>query len=668
MFKSLGLAGALAAGFVSPGRAAPAASLDEVVVSAAPYPVTLDSVTTHVEILNRDALDVAPTGGLGDTLATLPGLRSSAYGPGASRPIVRGLSGPRVMVLENGVGMIDASALSPDHAVAADPGAASRIEVLRGPFALAYGGSGVGGVVNVIDDRVPSRRPKDGLEGRLTGSISSADDGRAVSGGVTLGPGPFVFALEGAARRSGDYVTPKPPLSDSLAAAMGVRPDPSRKQFNAAVELETAGAGVSYVGDDGFVGLSVKRTATVYGVPYAQTAVPDPDAEGPVSIDLRQTRFDLRAEGPAPVLGRWFERAKASVGWADYEHVESASDTRETHTRFLSSGLEGRLELVQRPSDGHQGAIGVQALRRDFDAQGEEAFVPPVKISEQGVFVLQRWPGGRFGLDAGVRLDRRRLATRETERDFTNTSASAGVSFQPAAPWFLALSLSHNQRAPTEFELFADGPHPGTGGYEVGDAALSSEKVTSVEFTARYGAGPLRVEGHLFAAHYDGYIEETATGAVEDGLPVFQFAQSRADFRGAEFEASLDLWRNGERSLAAELDGDIVRGSTDRGVPPRIPPWSATGRLIWTTPSFKVTAEARHVADQTRLAINELPTDGFTLVNLRVEARAPVLGGARVFLEGRNLTDVEAREHVSFLKDIAPAAGRSVRLGVGYRF
>ena len=653
--------------FASPHPSA----VDEVIVSAAPFAVSLDSLTTHVEVLTRADLDRAPAGGLGDVLANIPGVRSSAYGPGASRPIIRGLSGPRVLVLENGVGLIDASALSPDHAVAADPGAATRIEVLRGPSALAYGGSGVGGVVNVLDDRVPSTLPEGGIDGRISGSLSSVDRGRAVSGGLTGAAGALVFTIDGASRRSEDDITPVAPVSDRLAAAQGETADPSRRQRNTALSLDTYGAGVSYVKGDAFVGVSAKRTESVYGIPYAQllpSGPPDPAAEGPTVIDLRQTRVDLRGESPITFLGPWFTRARVSAGWADYQHVEQDAATRTPDTRFLSDGWEGRFELVQAEDGGHQGAVGFQVLRRNFEAIGEEAFVPPVTITEQGVFTLQRWQAGRYGLDAGLRLDRRDLDSTVGQRAFTNISASGGLSFRPSEPVFLAVSLSHNQRAPTEFELFADGPHPGTGGYEIGDNTLGSEKVTSLELTARYHGGRWRLEGHLFAARYDGFIDAVATGAVEDGLPVFQFTQSNADFHGAEFESAIDIWRDGVRSLAAELDGDFVHGDTDYGAPARMPPWSLTGRLVWTSAQTTVTGELRHVGRQDRLAAQELSTDSYTLVNLRAEVRPMAIKDLRVFVEGRNLGDVEAREHVSFLKDIVVQPGRSIRVGAGYTF
>jgi iron complex outermembrane receptor protein len=659
------LAAATAAHAQAP--AAPATgSVDEIVVTTGPLPVSLNSATTHVEILGRGDLDLKPPAGLGDTLAEVPGLRSTAFGPGASRPVIRGLSGARVLVLQNGVGMVDASTLSPDHAVASDPAEATRIEILRGPSTLAYGGSGIGGVVNIIDERVPTHRPAKPIEGRLSASYGSVDDNRAVSGGVTIGQGPIVFTVDGATRKSDDYKVPTNPVSDRLAGDLGVTALPDRKVLNTDVKVDTYGAGVSYVHARGFVGVSVKRTGTDYGVPFAQISPVDPDSEGPVGIHLRQNRYDLRAEQDVD-LGP-FSKVRLNLGHADYHHEEIERATGETGTQFLSSGTEGRLELVQKDRGGWRGAVGVQGLKRDLEAIGDEAFIPPVKVEEGGVFLLQRYERATWGVEGGARLDNRRLKTATDSREFTNGSFSAGVFARPAEGWFLALSLAHNRRAPTELELFANGPHPGTNAFEVGDANLKSEAVNSAEVTARYTTGNLRLEGHAFVARYDGFIDERPDGTVEDGLAVFRHIQIDTNFVGAEAEGAWTLWRAGGRSLALEGSFDWVRGSSDAGPPARIPPWSGAARLVYAGGRFGAEAEVRHVATQNRTAAYETPTDGYELVNLTASVKPWSDRAVRIFVEGRNLANVEAREHVSFLKDIAPLPGRSFRVGMSANF
>ncbi len=651
----------------APADGAEDTQVSKVVITAAPYPVSLDTVTSSVNIITRDHLDLAPPAGLGDMLNGQPGLRSTAYGPGASRPIIRGLAGPRVMILENGVGQVDASSLSPDHAVASDPGEASRIEVLRGPSTLAYGGSGIGGVVNIIDDRVPSSPAENGFEGRIAGSLSSVDDGRSINGSAKFGRGPLVFAIDADHRESSDYKVPTTPVSSRLAVRDGLTPDPDKTVKNTDVEIDAYGAGVSYVHDRGFFGVAVKKTDMTYGVPYLQILAPiDPDAEGPVSIHLQQTRYDLRGEQDVD-LGP-FAKIRLSAGHAKYEHAEVSVEDGEVGTRFLSNGNEGRVELVQKERDGWQGAVGFQALERHFKAIGDEAFVPSTDIKEYGIFTLQRLDKGVWGVDAGLRFDSRELKTDFTKRSFDNVSGSLGVFYKPADKQFVALTLSRNGRAPTEFELFADGPHPGTGGYEVGDATLKSEKVTSLEATYRYTGDRLRLEGHLWGARYNGFIEEKPTGAVEDGLPVFQYFQTDAKFHGAEAEASYTAWSDGDKALKLEGVYDWVRGSTDLGVPARVPPWALTGRVVWSAPRLQAQAEVRRVASQDRVSTFELPTDGYTQVNAMVTFKPIADSPLRLFVDGRNLTNETIREHTSFLKEFAPAPGRSVRAGFAWRF
>ena len=659
--------------------------VSEVVVTAAPYTVSLDTITTSVDILTARDLSLAPPAGIGDLLAGMPGLRSTAYGPGSSRPVIRGLSGPRVLLLQNGVGMVDASSLSPDHAVPSEPGQASRIEILRGPSTLAYGGSGIGGVVNVMDDRVPSHRPEGRVEGRAALSWSSVDNGRSASGAALVDAGPLVIAIDGATRRSGDYSTPVQPVSDRLAALSGLEPAREAKQRNVSVEADSWGVGAALVGDEGaFLGLSVKRTDTGYGVPYAQVVSDAPPET--LRLHMKQTRWDLRGEAPFAEGG--LEKIRLSVGHADYQHAEIEVAAGAVGTRFLSRGTEGRLEFVMRGSEGRQGAFGLQGLTRSFEAIGDEAFIPGVEINEVGAFTLQRFEFGSAGLDGGLRVDTRELradlAGRQTSapaaaaglawsttpdtRSFTNISASAGVFWKPSDPLFLAMTLSLSGRAPTEFELFADGPHGGTSSWEVGDPTLDSERALSVESTLRWTGQDTRLEAHAWAARYDGFIEERPTGEIAEGLPVFRFRQSEADFAGLELEAERVLLRGAQGRLSTRVSGDVVRGNTAFGPPPRIPAYGLTGELSWDSEAIDAAVEVRHVGEQGRTAPFELPTKGYTAVNASLAWRPAPGAPVTVSLRGRNLTNAEIREHASFLKDIAPAPGRSLSMGLALSF
>lgn len=661
--------------------------VEQVVVTAAPFAVSADALITSVEVIDRDAIDVAAPQGLGDLLSGVPGLRSTFFGPGASRPVVRGLAGPRVQVLTNGVGLIDASALSPDHQVAVDPAEAQRIEIVRGPATLLYGGSAIGGVVNILDERVPSSPAVGGIDGRVAAQASSVDDGWQVSGLVKAGEGPWVFTLDGLRRETDDYAVPIPPESRRQAELEGEEPEPSDVVENSFVELSAYGGGVSYVTDRGFLGVSVKRTETLYGVPgHAHAHEEEHDheheeehdgeheheeeEEAPVSIDLEQTRFDVRGETEF-ALGP-FERLRGSLGFADYEHVEL--EGAEVGTTFTSDGGEGRFELIQRERDGWSGAVGVQGLSRNLTAVGAEAYIPSTDVTEAGVFTLQRLDRGSHGFEGGLRLDRRELQSTVGERDFTNVSASGGIFARPAEGAFLGFSLSRNERAPTEAELFAFGEHVATRAFEIGDVDLDSEVAYSFEGAAHYETGRVDLDLHVFAALYEGFIDlrpiEAPTDGEEEeeGLQRFAYQQTDADFYGLEAEAAVALWEDGARELRLEGAYDFVRGSTDLGPPARIPPWSVAARLVYDAPQLEGRLEARRVAEQDRVAEFELRTDGYTLVNAFAAFKPAAFDGLVLFAEGRNLGDEEAREHASFLKDLAPLPGRNFRAGAAYRF
>ena len=642
----------------------PAVALDDVIVTGAPFGISARATTIATTVIDEEALATAPAASLGDLVNGLPGVRSTDFAPGASRPVIRGLSGPRVQVLTNGIGLIDASSVSPDHQVATDPAEANRIEIVRGPATLAYGGTAIGGVVNVIDNRIPTEMPE-GLDGLVSAQASSVDSGWSTSGRLTFGLGPIAINIDGVEKTSDDYDIPSPSLSQRRAAADGVARGPGGTQVNSFAELESWGAGASWIGSRGFIGASYKDLGSTYGT------VAEPD----VFIQLEQTREDVRGElrfdvGP-------FQKLTGSYGHADYTHTEFEGPGM-PGTVFQSDGWEARSDLVQRTRDGWNGAVGVQTLSRSFAAIGTEAFVPSSQIEEAGVYTVQRLDRAGWGLEGGLRYDRRSVTATplsggpEISRDFGNWSGSAAAFIKPIPNLFLGLSLAHNERAPSEVELFADGLHVATGVYERGDVTLDNETVNTLEGTVHYAAGRFRGDLHVYASSYDGFIDERDTGTVfvdgGESFPIFQFVQTGAEFRGFEAEGEYDLWTSGDRSLSLEGAADFVDARTDQGPAARIPPYSLTGRLKWASTPFDAALEVRRVGEQDQLAAYELGTDGYTMVNLSGVWRPFADKAVTLFAEGHNLTDVEAREHVSFLKDVAPLPGRNLRVGVSYRF
>jgi iron complex outermembrane recepter protein len=642
----------------------PEARLEDVIVTGVPYGVTQRATTLAITVVDEEALAQAPAASLGDLVNGLPGVRSTNFAPGASRPVIRGLSGPRVQVLTNGIGLIDASSVSPDHQVATDPAEANRIEIVRGPATLAYGGTAIGGVVNVLDGRIPVELP-DGVDGRVSAQTSSVDDGWSTAARAAFALGPVAVSLDGLRKESEDYDIPSPAISRRMAEAEGIARDGGGTQANSFSQLDSWGIGASFIGARGHLGASYKDLSSTYGVV----------AEDGVFIELEQTREDVNGElrfddGP-------FQAVRGAFGHAEYTHTEFEGPGQ-PGTVFNSDGQEGRIDLIQRNRNGWNGAIGFQGLSRTFEAIGDEAFVPTSDIEEAGIYAVQRLDRPDWGLEGGLRYDRRSLSAvplaggARVERAFDNWSGSGAVFFRPTAELFLGLSLAHNERAPSEVELFADGLHIATAAYETGDPTLDNEKVTTLEGTVHYDAGRFRGDLHVYASKYDGFIEEQDTGLeFDDGgelFPIFQFVQTDADFSGFEAEAAFDLWSSGARTLTVEAAADYVDAETGLGRAARIPPWGLTGRLVWASTPFDATLEVRHVGEQAKLADYELGTDSYTLVNLSGAWRPFKDGNVTVFAEGHNLTDEEAREHASFLKDIAPLPGRNLRVGVSYRF
>ena len=652
------------AGAAAAQNAPRSAELDEVIVTGAPYGISARATTIATTVIDEETLAAAPAASLGDLVAGLPGMRSTDFAPGASRPVIRGLSGPRVQVLTNGIGLIDASSVSPDHQVATDPAEASRIEIVRGPATLAYGGTAIGGVVNVLDNRIPTKMP-DGVDGMVSTQASSVDDGWSVAGRATFGLGPIAISVDSVKKEADDYDIPAPSISQRLADADGIARGPGGTQANSFSELESFGLGASWIGSRGFIGASWKDLSSSYGT------VAEPD----VFIELEQTREDLRGE--LRFDGGPFQRLTGSWGHADYTHTEFEGPGN-PGTVFQSDGQEARADLVQRTRNGWNGAIGVQTLSRTFEAIGAEAFVPASEVEEGGIYTVQRLDRPGWGLEGGLRYDRRSVTATplsggsEVERDFGNWSGSAAAFIKPSPSLFLGLSLAHNERAPSEVELFADGLHIATGVYETGDVTLDNEAVTTIEGTIHYAAGRFSGDLHVYASKYDSFIDERDTGAVffdgGESFPIFQFVQTGADFRGFEAEGEYDLWSSGDRGLTVEGAVDFVRAETDLGPAARIPPYSLTSRLVWTSTPFDASLEVRHVGEQDRLANHELGTDAYTMVNLSGAWRPFADKAVTLFAEGHNLTDAEAREHVSFLKDVAPLPGRNFRAGISYRF
>lgn len=619
------------------------AELPAVVVSAVPGDRSIDRIVRPVGVLAGAELDDARAATLGQTVAGMPGVQTTAFGQGVGRPVIRGLDGARVAVLGDGLGSGDASSVSQDHAVTIEPFLADQIEILKGPSTLLYGSGAIGGVVNVIDGRIPQRLPDNGISGRVQVGHDSVSDGDTQVFRVDAGAGGFAFHADGMNRRNDDYDTPDGRLPNSYART-------------------NAGAlGASWIGARGFVGVSVSRFLDTYGNP----AEPGDPLEGepPVHVQMAQTRHELKAALDAPFTG--IDKVEFSLGHTDYRHVEFEGD--EVGTTFTNRSNEGRL-LFTREAAGWLAAFGAQAFNRDFAAIGEESFVPPSRSRGLGLFATGRRDIGPFGIELGARADRQESTPHEGEtRDFRPYSLSAGLSWRLSDHWHATMNLDRAQRAPAEEELFSNGPHVASATFEVGDPALGKETANQLELGLHWHADLVDAKVAAYANRYDDFIYLADTGLVEDELPVRQWSQEDARFRGMEAEATFHLAGNASGHYDLRIWGDKVRATLDGGGNlPRIPQARAGTELSWRNDDWRASIGATRYFRQDRTAEFETETAGFTLLNARVAWTflETERGGWEAWLDGSNLANRTARLSTSLIKDQAPLAGRSVSVGI----
>jgi len=628
---------------------------DELFVTASADPRSQLEVAQPTSVLAGEELDLRRQATLGETLAEEPGISSTYFGPGASRPVIRGLGGDRVRILSDGVGSADASNTSPDHAVSVDPLSAERIEVLRGPATLLYGSSAVGGVVNVFDGRIPDYVPSEPITGQVEVSGGTVADERAGAASLDGGGGRVAWHADFLLRETDDCEIP--------GRGTGVL-------ANSALESEAGSFGVSWIGDQSYIGVSVSGFDTLYGVPGGHHHEESEEGEEHIRIDLEQRRADLRGEYRG--LGGLFRGVKYRVGVADYEHVEL--EGAEIGTRFTNDSWEGRLELVQQRRGRLSGSVGAQIAESDFAAIGEEAFVPPSVTDSWAVFAFEELAlRDDLRFQFGGRFERQDVEPEgdAAGRSDDGVSASLGLLWDPSEDYGVGVSIARSERLPTATELFADGPHIATRAFEIGNPALDTEDSLGIDLSLRKREGRLTGVVNLFANRFDGYIFESFTGEEEDGLQVIRFEQADAEFYGAELAAVGRVVQVGEAHLDLRFGADLVRAELRAGRDPlpRIPPLSAHLGLDFHHGPFRATVEGLRTEEQDRVAANETPTGGYTLLNAALSYRL-LLGRTvtDVILRGRNLTDEEARNHVSFLKDVAPLPGRDLSLGLRVGF
>lgn len=627
------------------------------------------------------ARELKPT--IGETLSHQAGVSATSFGPNASRPVLRGFQGERVRVLADGIGSFDVSNTSVDHAVVINPLTADRIEVLRGPSALLFGSSAIGGVVNVIDSRIPRKVPDEAAHVDGLAAYGSAANER--SGGARIDipvGGRFVVHFDASYLRTGDLEIGGPVLAPALRVQAAASADPEiaslaglkdRLPNSAGRTWEIAG-GAAYIVGNANLGFSASRYDSLYGVPVRYSLDPAIEAES-VRLDVRQKRFDTRAE-INPASG-FVEALRFRGGYADYRHNELAEDGT-IGTTFNSTGGEARLELVQREHKGWKGVVGSQYVLRKVGIVGAEKFLPAIKTRQYGLFTVQSLDLGAVRAEAGGRIEHAAVSAKadailgnpDTRRSFTSYSGSLGASLEIAHGWRVGLNSSYTERAPSGEELYANGPHAGTQAFEIGDPTFGKEKSKGLEATLRGTGDGYSLSASLYHSWFKGFIFETPTGATQDNLPVFQARQADARHYGAEIEASVRVATIGAFKINLDGVGDFTRASIRGGGPlPRIPALRILGGIEAQSDSVTGRVEVEWVDGQDRITTFETPTSGYTMVNGSLAIK-PFGADSKIdlTLTANNIFDVVARRHASFLKDYAPLSGRDIRIGLRFAF
>jgi iron complex outermembrane receptor protein len=629
-------------------------SLEEVVVTASPFAKSIEAVNKPVNLLSGEDLQNASASTLGETLNGQLGVSSASFGPGVGLPIIRGQSDNRVKVMQDSVGSMDASAASPDHAVTLEPLLANKIEVLRGPAALRYGSGAIGGVVNVLDNRIPSELP-DAITGGAELRNASANNETVGVGSLNAAAGDFAFHIDGVKRKSSDMDIPgyaeKTP-QDLASASKGFIP-------NTDAESTSGTLGASYISGEDFIGISVNTLDNNYGVP--------PDGDELVRIDMHQTRYDLKGELNNPFNG--FQKISARLGHNDYEHTEM--ENGEAGTKFTNDAYEGRIELIHNPLDFFtlewNGALGLQVAESTFAAIGEEAFIPKSDISSLGFFIVEETKRGDWTYEIGARADSQTISPEaggSISHDSLNLSATTSWHFSQTQQF--SLGLAQSQRAPSIEELFANGPHPATGSFLIGDKKLNEETSTNLELGYHWHGDKIQFSSNLFYNQIKDFIYADNLNEIIDDLNGYQYTQANAIFKGFETEVKIQF----HPQWNLRLFSDSVRATLDDGGDlPRITPSRVGGSLDFNLNQWSANISATHAAKQNHAGHDESETDSYNRLDARVDYTFNNADADyTLFAKATNLTNADIRNASSYLRDIAPEAGRSVQIGIRVKF
>ena len=634
-----------------------------------------------VTVLSGEELQKKMGTTIGDTLKNELGITSQSFGPGVGTPVIRGQSGPRVRVLQNSIGNNDVSSLSPDHANGVNPISAERIEVLRGPSTLLYGNGAIGGIVNVIDNRIPEQVPDKLLGGAAAQRYDSASDLTSSALKLDGGKDKFAFHLDGFYNDQNNTHIGGQQIDESAARATDptlegtpVLNNPNGVIPNSNARSRGGSAGASVIGDIGLVGAAINSLENNYGIP------PNGTGGAPVRVQMNQTKYDFKGQ-----LNKPFALAKElrlKFGYTDYKHVEL--DNGEAATTFLNKTYESRLELEHQPLGIVKGVMGFQSVNSDFSALGAEALVPQSKIDSYGLFAVESFKIKDITYELGLRGEWQGISPETTYSSVSYVPLSGSVSalWDITKQHQLSLGVTQSQRAPQIQELFSNGVHEATMSYEKGDVNLQKEISYNLDLGYKFNTSWMTSELNLFNNWVNDYIYQQQDYQVfnevleafelicsDPGacLPVLQSAQANAIFRGFEAKTLFPLMQNHYGAIDLTLFGDYTRGTFDQGGNvPRMPPLRYGFELSYEKNDLTTQARLTRGEAQNDAGENQSNTPGYLLLNLGAQYQLATFHQSEVqlFATGKNMLNENIRNSTSYLRNFAPDPGRSAEIGI----
>lgn len=650
----------------------PAVELETIVVTA-PLQDKVSESAVPVTVLSDDELRMKVGHSIGDTLKNELGISSQSFGPGVGTPVIRGQAGPRVRVLNNGIGSNDASAISPDHATSVEPLLAERIEVLRGPATLQYGSGAMGGVVNVIDNRIPSFMPEKLLGGALEQRFDSTSDETSTTMKLEGGHGNIAYHLDGFYRNRNNLDIGGRGIDTAAVAitdpSLTVIDNPKGFLNNTGAEAISGSAGLSWVGEPGFAGASINHLQNNYGI------APDGTGEETVGIELRQDKYDFKSELKDPF--RFAKSLRTRLGYTDYEHTEVANGAPGAF--FTNKSYEGRIELTHQDFGPFRGVVGFQAQVSDFNATEKltgDSIVPRSDINSYGVFGVESFDIGKVKYQLGLRVEQTDIDPDGlTSLSYTPVSASASALWKLDDSNSLNLAVTRSSRAPNVQELLTNGFHDATRSFEVGDINLKEETAYNLDLGYRFKSTWMRAEFDLFHNWASNYIAQQRSGqfvdedgnpCVVDCIPLVGTTQNDAIFKGYEAKLIFPMMENHYGFLDLTLFSDYTRGEFDNGSDvPRMPPLRYGLQLDYGKDDITSYLRFTRAERQTNAGDFETPTDGYFLLNVGAQYKIKAYKDAElmVFAKGNNLLDENIRNSTSYLRNFAPEAGRGAEIG-----